>query len=410
MQKRLKYKSFVVLLTTLISSNLYSQKMSDEELDKFILGRSFFTIPWVEAPSATTARDGLGPLFNANSCISCHPSLNKGDYLNKEGVLSRAVVAKLSMKNGQNYEPTYGSQISINGTVDVKYEAKLDFTLEKQIISKNQIIEKPIYFLKDLQYGELHKDSQLSVLLAPSLNGMGEIENVLESDILKNVDINDKNNDGISGKANYIISKITNKKELGKYSYKAQFPTLTEQIADAAHNDMGLTTTLYKDENCSEKQEACMKAAKARDLIDIPNFRLEAMAFYVTNNKTSQNLDYEKLQGYDIFKGLKCSSCHIENISSTKKLAMFSDLLLHDMGDELANNLKLGDASYSEFRTTPLWGLSNSLNKRYLHDGRAKDLNEAILWHGGEAEKSKNAYLNLDSKKKESLINFLKRL
>lgn len=411
----LKTLGVALFATSVLFTNLYAQKMSDEEYDKFILGRSFFTIPWVEAPSATTARDGLGPLFSANTCTSCHPKHKKGNYLSKTGKLSRSVVAKLSLtsslKESINYEPTYGSQISINGIHGVKYEAKIKHTTSQ---NKDGLIETN-YYLTDLQYGNLHKDAKVSIRVAPTLNGIGLIGNISEEEILKNQDIEDINKDGISGRANYVYSKNLEKVALGKYGYKAQIATLKEQVADAAHHDMGLTTYLYPNENCTKSQKECLNADKPRDDIDIPNHRLEAMTFFIENIKVTQNKNFENIGGYGIFKAISCNKCHIETLTNKdgKKLALFSDLLLHDMGKDLADERVESKASKSEFRTTPLWGLSDYKkgdNVRYLHDGRAKTLNEAILWHGGEANDIKIAYKNLDKKNKEKLINFLREL
>ena len=277
--------------------------LSDEEYDKFILGRSFFTIPWVEAPSATTARDGLGPLFNANTCASCHPSNGRGNLYNKDMQLSRSLIAKLSIKSNNSKEhkeilktnalipePTYGGQVAINAIHGIKFEAKPDIKFKEIKVrfpdGEVDTILKPIYALKDLQYGKLHKDTIMTFRLAPSLNGLGLIEDISNEDILKNVDEFDKNQDGISGRANYIYSPITKKLELGRYSWKASTSSLKHQSADAASNDMGLRTTIFPNETCTEVQKECNEAVKPRDAIDITDLRLEAITYYIKNRKT----------------------------------------------------------------------------------------------------------------------------
>ena len=421
MQKKHKFNLYTkklgvaIFATSSLLLPINADKLTNEEYDKFILGRSFFTIPWVEAPSATTARDGLGPLFSANTCTSCHPKHKKGNYLTKSGKLSRAVVAKLSLtsdlKTSINYEPRYGNQISINSIHGIKPEASLNVHVETLANG----LEEPNYFLTNLNYGKLHQKAKLSIRVAPTLNGIGLLEQIDDEEILKNQDIEDKNKDGISGKANLVSSKEFNKILLGKYGYKAQIATLNEQVADAAHNDMGLTTTLFTNENCTSEQTKCLEAPKPRDEIDIPNLRLEAMSFFIENLKVTQNKSFKKLEGYKIFNSLKCNSCHIETLKTkdSETLAIFSDLLLHDMGKALADERVEFKASKQEFRTTPLWGLSDYKNNskvRYLHDGRAKTLNEAILWHGGEAKASKLKYKNLQKKEKEKLIKFLRSL
>jgi len=409
--------------------------LSDEEYDTFILGRSFFKIPWVEAPSATTARDGLGPLFNANTCNSCHPNNGRGNLYNKNKQIDRSLIAKVSIKsdeselhkelikiNGLVPEPTYGGQISINAIHGVKYEAKPEISYEKIEVKfpngEIDTIYKPTYSLKELAYGKLHKDSILTFRLAPSLNGLGLIEEISNEDILKNVDEFDKNKDGISGRANFVYSPITKKIELGKYSWKASTTTLKHQAAAAANNDMGLTTSIFPNDTCTKAQKTCNEAPKARDAIDITDLRLDAIDFYLKKRKTySAKRSKEYKEGLKIFKQIGCAKCHIDSFTTKNglKIAPFTDMLLHDMGEGLADGRSEFLATGNEWRTAPLWGLAlhkkiNKKNPRLLHDGRAKDFQEAILWHGGEAQEIKENYMNLGKEKREQVIKFLGEL
>lgn len=413
----------------------HKDNLTDEEYDKFVLGRSFFTIPWVEAPSATTARDGLGPLFNANSCISCHPSNGRGTLLSENGTPSRALVARLSIdSNGssehQNLlkykgfvpEPVYGKQLAINGIFGVDFESKVKISFEeKEVVfpdEEKQILLKPKYELENLNYGTLHKDSNISYRIAPSLNGIGLIESIPNDLILANEDIEDRNGDGISGRANFVYSNITKKVELGKYTWKASTAFLKEQVAGAAVNDMGLTTTIFQDDNCTKSQKECNNAPKPRDEIDLPDNRLDAISFYLKNIKTyvpKETREYK--EGLELFEYISCAKCHISSFETKEgfKIAPFSDFLLHDMGEELADGRVEFMANKNEWRTAPLWGLAlhEKINKeepRLLHDGRARSFQEAILWHGGEAQKSKENFMNLPKEKREQLIRFLEEL
>lgn len=411
------------------------KKLSDEEYDTFILGRSFFTIPWVEAPSATTARDGLGPLFNSNTCISCHPGNGRGNLYNSKGQFSRSLIPKLSIKNDNSkehfetlktkaliIEPTYGGQVALNGIHGVDFEAKTDITYEEIEVNfpdgEKDVLLKPFYVLKDLQYGELHKDTIITFRLAPSLNGLGLIEDISNEDILKNVDEFDKDKDGISGRANYVYSPITKKIEIGKYSWKASTSSIRHQTADAAINDMGLTTSIFPNDTCTQTQDDCKKAPKPRDPIDLTDLRLEAMTFYIKNKKTySAKKNKTYTEGLEIFKTIGCAKCHIDSFvtKSGIKISPFTDLLLHDMGEALSDNRSEFKASGNEWRTAPLWGLAlhKKINKkapRLLHDGRARDFQEAILWHGGEAKITKEKYMNLEKESREKLIKFLEEV
>ena len=411
--------------------------LKDEEYDKFVLGRSFFTIPWVEAPSITTARDGLGPLFNANTCVSCHPANGRGTLFN-ENVESRSLVVRLSIdspsliksdlhkslleKKGFIPEPNYGSQLAINGIHGVDFEGKVKIDFDEVLVDfpdgEKQILLKPKYSLENLNYGALHKDTNISYRIAPTLNGIGLIESISKKDILANEDEFDKNNDGISGRANFVYSNITKKEELGKYTWKASVASLKEQVAGAASNDMGLTTTLFPNENCTQTQKACNEAHKAKDAIDLPDDRLEAVTYYLKNIKTYEaKKSKEYIEGLEIFEQISCAKCHISSFDTSKgfKISPFSDFLLHDMGEDLADGRVEFKANKNEWRTAPLWGLAlhEKINKekpRLLHDGRARTFQEAILWHGGEASNSKENYMNLPKEQREKLIKFLEEL
>jgi len=401
--------------------------LSYEEQDIFIFGRSFFRIPWVEAPSATTARDGLGPLFNANTCINCHPNNGVSAVYNEKGKISRGYVSKLSNKN--NYDKTYGEQISINGIFGVHYEAKQKVVYEeiKQMYPDGTFItllkpknEVP-YQLVDFKYGNLEKDTFVSNRIAPALIGLGLIEQIREENILKNEDIDDKNGDGISGKANFVYSRVSNKIELGRFNVKAGIATLIEQSAHAALNDMGLTNPLYPDENCSKYQEECNNAPKSDAIrggtpFDLPQERLEAIVYYLSNLKIPKQKILET-EGEKLFNTIGCTKCHIPSytLDSGITIKPFSDFLLHDMGIKLSDNRIEGKAEKNEFKTKTLWGIglySKTLGAEanYLHDGRAKSIEEAIIWHGGESNRAKDNFKNLAIEQREDLIFYIKEL
>ena len=409
--------------------------LNDDEYDKFMLGRSFFTIPWVEAPSVTTARDGLGPLFNANTCVSCHPSNGRGILFNKNGFESRSLIAKLSTKINDSKEhqqllkykgfipdAIYGGQLSINAIHGIDFEGKIKVDFDKTEVlfpdGEKQILLKPKYSLENLNYSVISKDTNISYRIAPTLNGMGLIALISNEDILKNVDKNDVNNDGISGRANWVYSNITKKEELGKYTWKASVYSLKEQIAAAASNDMGITTSIFPFENCTKAQQKCNEAPKAKDKIDLPDERLNAIDFYLKNIKSyTPKITKEFKEGLEIFEQISCAKCHISSFETSKgfKIYPYSDFLLHDMGEDLSDGRSEFKANENEWRTAPLWGLAlheriNGEKPRLLHDGRARTFQEAILWHGGEAKNSRENYMNLEKEKREKLIKFLEEL
>lgn len=406
-------------------------KLSHEEEDFRILGKSFFTKPWVEAPAATTARDGLGPLFSANSCIHCHPHNGAGVAQEKNGETHRSLVMHLSlfsesklnndliMKNGFIPEPTYGAQLSLNGAGEVKYEGGVSVSYTQKEAKygdgKSYILHEPRYLLTDLQYGPLHKDANAAPHIALALIGLGAIESIDARDILLYEDVSDRDGDGISGKANWVFNPETNATELGRFTWKAAAATLKQQVANAAHNDMGLTNPLYPNENCTEAQKECLNAPKGRGNFDLPMHRVDAIAYYLKTLKIpAQRRGAGFEAGREIFQTLGCVKCHVESFKSAEygTIHPYSDFLLHDMGEALSDGHSMFEAGPSEFRTPPLWGIgfyekvSGELN--LLHDGRAKSIEEAILWHGGEAQMQKMAFQQLDKNKRETLVEFLK--
>ena len=416
--------------------------LNDEEQDKFMLGRSFFTIPWVEAPSATTARDGLGPLFNSNTCVNCHPNNAIGSVYNKNNNISRNYVTRLSIPsngsfehkkmlkyNGFIEEPLYGEQISINGVPGVPYEAKSIIKYESVPIfyldGEKVVLKKPLqgveYQLADLQYGEISHNVSITNRLAPALVGLGLLEQISDEQILKNEDITDKDNDGISGKANIVYSVEHKDFRVGRYTKKASAPSVIHQSAAAAFNDMSLTNIYFQKENCTSSQKECLEAPKGDDVMgkktfDLPKMRLDAIAFYLKNLK----IPYSKItefEGEILFNDVGCVKCHTASftLESGYQIKPFSDLLLHDMGEALSDGRVEFKANANEWRTAPLWGigkykLATGKSPELLHDGRAKTIEEAILWHGGEAQKIKETFMNLSKTQRVSLIKYIEEL
>lgn len=430
-----------------LSKKLFSRQVSglnDKQIDKFILGKSFFRIPWVEAPSATTARDGLGPLFSANTCISCHPNNGVSSIYNEKGDISRGYVSRLSIPsytditeeekeqlyyNGFIKEPTYGSQISINGTKSVPYEAKPKLLYQKIKIKypdgKTIELRKPIHGidsqLQDLKYGKPQQDTVISNRIPQALVGLGLLEQISDAQILANEDIKDTNRDGISGKANRVYSREFKTYKIGRYTWKANTSSVIEQVANAAHNDMSISTPFFPKENCTKAQINCNKASKgdvkrAGTPFDLPMKRLEAIAYYLKHLKVPKSNITQK-KGQELFMEIGCAKCHIPSftLANGATIKPYTDLLLHDMGKDLNDGRNEFLASGREWRTSPLWNIGKyekALGKKpnFLHDGRARNIEEAILWHGGEAQKIKETFMELSSKNREKIIQFIKEL
>lgn len=425
-------KNISNIYTKNTTSSAFKQSMNlnQDDEDKHMLGRSFFTIPWAQAPAATTARDGLGPLYSANTCIHCHPKNGAGIPMQKEEI-SRSLVMRLSINNIRNInnnlilktgfipEPTYGGQLSLHSSTKVPYEGKIKIYYENidgvYEDKSTYTLQKPSYKLTNLQYGKLHPNTNIAGHIGLALIGLGAIERIDEKVILAKEDIDDRDNDGISGKANWVYNPETNTTQLGRFTWKAAAASVKQQVSNAAHNDMSLSNPLYPEDNCTEKQVECLEATKGLGEFDLPMRRVNAIAFYLKTLKIPmQRMTKHFKEGEKIFNSIGCVKCHTSSftLADTNTIQPYSDFLLHDMGDELSDGHTMFKAEANEFRTPPLWGMGlyKKVSKKIalLHDGRARSIEEAILWHGGEAKEQQKVFKSLSKEKREFLLSFLK--
>lgn len=431
-QENIKTKNYFTTSTAKDAITQPVYNLTHDETDIFYLGKSAFKTPWVTAPSITTARDGLGPLFSANTCLNCHPNNGAGVAVDAHGKMTRSLLLRLSHKHSNNtkllktvgFEPdsTYGSQLSHNGTRNVPKEGHPLVSYE--IIDGHYPdgtkyeLRKPSYSITHLAYGPLDKETIIAPRIGSALIGLGLLERIPEKDILVYQDIHDKNSDGISGKANYAFDPETNTTRLGRFTWKASATSVKHQSAAAAHSDMGLSNPLFPSHNCTSKQKECVEESKlAEHDMDFVDFRLDALAFYLSNLTIPRQREPQKhLAGKKLFKRLNCTSCHVPEYTTRDgiTIAPYSDLLLHDMGEELADGRSEFLANGNEWRTPPMWGIGLyekfAGEANYLHDGRARTIEEAILWHGGEAQKSKEDFMALDKVSREKVLDFLESI
>lgn len=397
--------------------------LSDDESEQFALGRSFFHIPWVEAPSATTARDGLGPLFNANACASCHQNNGGGSAITSPGQIDRSIAVKLfndkSPRQAYLGDPVYGNQVAINGNADIPFEARVRTDVRsvshRYADGEHIQLQTPRIVLDQLNYGPLDVKTTVNPVKAPVLIGLGLIESIPEDQILANVDEDDVNGDGISGRANRVWSVEHRDYRLGRYGWKAATPSVIEQTAHALNDDMGLSSHWFRQDNCGQKQTQCLLAYQSPEL-DVPKLRVEAIAFYLKHLRVPKSKGAETLPGKRLFSALGCSSCHRGGYRNENgvEISPYSDFLLHDMGVGLASSMSMFEAEAGEWRTAPLWGLGlhkvMNPDAGFLHDGRATTIEQAILWHGGEAQASREAFSSLAAGDRAILLEFLNSL
>lgn len=422
--------------------SLPSNNMSFERRVDFSVGNSFFRNPWVIAPSSTTARDGLGPLFNTNGCQNCHIKDGRG-HLPSEGdqnavsVLLRISIAPKTKQDWEQVyrygalpEPVYGGQIQDFAVPGMSPEAQLaihyDYHTVELAGGEKVELRKPIVTLGNPGYGPFHKDLQMSLRLAPPMIGLGLLEAVPESTLREWADEQDRDGDGISGRVNRVWSEETQDFAVGRFGWKAEQPSLKQQNAAAFAGDVGITSALFPQDDCTTAQKACREAPnggapEASDRI------LEMVTFYSRNLAVPvrRNVDDPQVKhGATLFAQSGCESCHKTHIAtatldnqpeqSAQTIHPYTDLLLHDMGEGLSDGRPVFQASGSEWRTPPLWGIGLTAvvsgSEHYLHDGRARTLMEAILWHDGEARASRDKVRNLTPAERQALIAFLRSL
>lgn len=407
----------------------------------FSVGNSFFRAPWVIAPSTTTARDGLGPLFNTNACQNCHIKDGRGHPPAADAASAVSMLLRLSIpagpgqeaqlqRHGVIAEPTYGGQLqdmAIPGHAP-EGRIRLEWQTHRITLADGSEVElrQPKLQLSDLGYGPLHPQTQFSLRIAPPMIGLGLLEAIADADLLALADPDDSNGDGISGRANQVWDDARGLSVLGRFGWKAGQPTLNQQNAHAFAGDMGLTTSLLPADDCTSAQAACQQMPNGGSP-EVSDNILASVLFYSRNLAVPQRRQVDApqvLKGKALFHQAGCASCHTpkfitradaaEPELASQTIRPYSDLLLHDMGPGLADQRPEFLASGQEWRTPPLWGIGLtqqvSGHTQFLHDGRARNLLEAIFWHGGEAQAARDAVSHFSRDEREALLAFLNSL
>jgi CxxC motif-containing protein (DUF1111 family) len=409
--------------------------LSTAERRRFEVGDSFFTKNWVTAPASTDARDGLGPVFNAQACSSCHvldgrgvPPVPDGSTV-PIGLLLRISVPGESATGAPLPDPVYGGQLQDRSILGVPPEGVVGVSWE--IIEGEYAdgtpyrLARPTYSVDDPQFGPLAEGAMLSPRLAPQVIGMGLLEEIPEEAITGAADPDDEDGDGISGRPNMVWHDASGSTVLGRFGWKANVPTVEQQVAGAFIGDIGITSSAHPEQECGPTQSACADAIDGGEP-ELTDERLADVTFYGRTLSVPAMRDVEDddvREGAAEFATMGCASCHTPSqvtgesdvaALSNQTFFPYTDLLLHDMGDGLADGRPDFDASSSEWRTPPLWGLGlvDDVNGvRYLlHDGRAATFEEAILWHGGEGSAAAEAFRTAAVEDRRRVLAFLEAL
>ena len=442
------------------SSNLTASRKGH-----FFIGNAFFRQPWVIAPASTDSRDGLGALFNVAACQSCHVKDGRGHAPmtsddDADSLLIRLAMPATTDEQRQQLQNSliekvvhamYGGQLQDRGIQGVPAEARIAVQwTDKPVTFADGHIETlraPTFNLTKPGYGAFDDDLMVSPRVALPMIGLGLLEQIPDEAIKKQaVDNKNSTNGDISGKFNWVMDPQTGKHALGRFGWKAGQTKLITQNQSAFNEDMGLTSNIRPHESCMPTQTACMNATTGADEqgngkppVEVNDEVAKFVEFYTRNLAVPHRRDADDtlvLAGKKRFYDMGCQSCHTPRYQLPKTdddhleqhgqvIYPYTDLLLHDMGDDLADRTIAGKlpakniqveflANSYEWRTPALWGigLAQTVDPQatFLHDGRARTLMEAVLWHGGEAQKQQQKVLKLDKQGRSELNAFLQSL
>lgn len=365
-----------------------------------------------------------GPHYVNDRCAGCHVRNGRAAPAPIGQPLDKWVFKVADINS--NPHPNLGRSLQPKSTGGAASEGQVSIAFW----SESNGLRKPNYQFSGVT------PARFSARVTPQLVGMGLLEAIPESAILAKEDINDANGDGISGRANRITDPANGQTRLGRFGYKAGTTSIKHQVAAAFNSDMGVMTSLLPNPDCGSAQTDCGASGS-----EVSDTHLNNLVKYISTLgvRPQRNInDAAVVRGESQFATIGCVACHTPSYVTSQyhplgelrsqTIKPYTDMLLHDMGPDMADNLGEGLASGAEWRTAPLWGLGLSACvtggvtnagqgaqvctpvHSYLHDGRARSIEEAILWHGGEGQASKNAYQALSSSQKQDVLRFLESL
>nr|WP_295466006.1 di-heme oxidoredictase family protein [Mesorhizobium sp.] len=426
-----------------------SANLSFADRERFSLGNGIFRKDWVTAPSSTQASDGLGPLFNSRNCQACHIKDGRGHAPSSIGGDAVSYLVRLSMPPNEEQarqiaaslipaapDPVYGLQLQDHSAAGLVPEGRIHIDYEDVPVAlpdgETVTLRKPTLTIDEPGFGAFAPGLMMSGRIAPAMSGMGLLEAIHDADIMANADPDDKDGDGISGRPN-LIADGKGGLLIGRFGWKAAQPSVEQQTVHAFAGDMGLSTPILPDNSgdCTAAQPDCHAmpngAQERYGDTEVPRDVLDLVVFYSQNLAPPVRRDLGKpevLAGKAAFYQAGCPVCHVPKYVTSRNAAHeaqrfqliwpYTDLLLHDMGAGLADGRGEGLADGTEWRTPPLWGIGLahkvSAEAGFLHDGRARTVQEAILWHGGEAQTARDTYAALTKAERDALVKFLESL
>lgn len=393
--------------------------LSSGERDAFELGHAVFNTQWVPAGTPRAQRrDGLGPLFNAASCDACHNNGARGQGPGGSGPLPVGLVIQLSNAGGP--DPGYGHVFNTaaidgfpaEGTVSVSYDVREGRYPDGQPWR----LRVPRYRLDKLLSGPILASTVIKPRLAPPLFGVGLLDAVPEAALMKRV----RNEPSI---VRGSLAHAGGEQRIGRFGWQGDSPSLADQTARALSREMGLRSRLIPKDDCGIPNERCRKAAAGGEPEVSDEFLAALVAFQRTlaipRADARAKLDTaSEAKAAAYFSSTGCIECHaaelpVDALGPLSRIQPYTDLLLHDMGPDLADRDAAGSIVDSRWRTAPLWGIGHLSRdgERYflMHDGRARSIEEAVLWHAGEAAAARDRFTHLAPELRRLLIDWVAR-
>lgn len=420
--------------------NFPVKTMARRDRDLFDLGRDVFTINFQE-PRFGRDFEGLGPRFNDSSCGGCHQMNGRANPYRADGQPTPALLVRVSRLDEDGVAhplKEYGSQLQPFGINGEEGEVQVFATWKTRSVPLGALEHEgdieltwPEFSFFEPAHGRFESGFVYSPRATPTMVGLGLLEAIPSEDLLAQADPDDEDGDGISGRANFEVDAVTGKRLVGRFGWKAGHATLTSQNAAAMLGDIGVVSSRMASADCGVAMPAstCRRGADGELVgeVEIEDHFMDALDFYTRHIAPPASrfghfgMEEEHRRGEELFEGAGCASCHTPSWRTSPDFGSealagheiwpYTDLLLHDMGEGLADGRPDGEATGREWRTPPLWGIGLTMtvngHQRFLHDGRARSFEEAILWHGGEAAASKEAFRTMSFADRITLVEFL---
>ncbi|MBI1395390.1 MAG: thiol oxidoreductase [Betaproteobacteria bacterium] len=420
--------------------------LDGRQLKAFADGKAKFHEAWVVAPQPDGVW-GLGPTFNEDRCARCHVDNGRARAPAEGETAGNGYLVRLSIPGQGPHgaplpHPAYGDQLQNHGTdTRVPAEGQVVVHYAEHVVSlpdgEHVSLRRPSISFVDLRFGPIGPDTQVSPRIAPAMIGMGLLEAVPEEEILEIA--KSQTVRGVSGRPNRVWDFETETVVLGRFGWKASQPNVRQQTATAFLGDIGATTFMFPEENCPAVQSACLDLPSSSKCSgqggctgntyrpEVLPSRLNNITFYLHALAVPARRhadDPAVAHGAGLFAAAGCDACHVPTLTTGKDAAFralrnvafhpYTDLLLHDMGDGLADGRPDFEADGREWRTAPLWGIglqrTVSGHTDLLHDGRARNVTEAILWHDGEARRARDAFAAMTKSDRDALVRFVESL